>query len=260
MTIVGARPQFIKAAAISRSIARVPWLTEFMVHTGQHYDNNMSDLFFRELEIPRPAVNLGIGSGNHGEQTGRMMTAIELVILAEKPDWVIVFGDTNSTLAGALAAVKLNRPVAHVEAGLRSFNRKMPEEVNRVVADHVSDLLFAPTTAAVDNLAREGVPGDKVVHVGDVMYDVALHMAGTIDGDLIGRLGLARRNYILATLHRAANTDDRDRLAAILDSSAIGAETPVILPIHPRTRARLSEYGIDLPSGIVALEPIGYRD
>lgn len=261
MTIVGARPQFIKAAAVSRSIVRSGACREHMVHTGQHYDANMSDLFFEELGIPAPAIHLGIGSGGHGEQTGRMLAAIEEAIGSVKPDWVLIYGDTNSTLAGALAAAKLHVPVAHVEAGLRSFNRRMPEEINRVVSDHLSDILFAPTGEAVANLAREGIAGDKVVLVGDVMYDVALHMAGRADGGFLDRLGLAGHDYVAATIHRAENTDNPERLAAIVEAfGEIGRDTPVVLPLHPRTRSRLSATGMALPGGIVAIDPLGYGD
>jgi UDP-GlcNAc3NAcA epimerase len=263
MTIVGARPQFIKAAAVSRAIAAAEGVGEFMVHTGQHYDANMSDLFFEELGIPAPALHLGIGSGPHGEQTGRMMAAIEQAILSEKPDWVLVYGDTNSTLAGALAAAKLNVKVAHVEAGLRSYNRRMPEEINRVLTDHASDLLFAPTAEAVANLAREGIAGDHVCLVGDVMYDVALDTAERARSHAaIGeRLGVAGREYIVATVHRAENTDDPQRLAAIMGGFAtVSREAPVVLPLHPRTRARLAEARIETPQGVVVTDPLGYLD
>jgi len=261
MTIVGARPQFIKAAAVSRSIARHAVCREHMVHTGQHYDANMSDLFFAELEIPAPATHLGIGSGGHGEQTGRMLAGLEEAMTSAKPDWVLVYGDTNSTLAGALAASKLHIPVAHVEAGLRSFNRRMPEEVNRVVSDHVSDLLFVPTREAAGNLAREGIDDDKVVFVGDVMFDVVRHMSARANSDLVERLGLQGRDYVAATIHRAENTDDPRRLAAIMQAfGEIGRDTPVVLPLHPRTRARLETRDMALPEGIIATDPLGYVD
>jgi UDP-GlcNAc3NAcA epimerase len=263
MTIVGARPQFIKAAAVSRAIAATDGMSEFMIHTGQHYDANMSDLFFEELGIPAPALHLGIGSGSHGEQTGKMMAGIESAILAEAPDLVLVYGDTNSTLAGALAAAKLHVGVAHVEAGLRSFNRRMPEEINRVLTDHVSDLLFVPTQDAVTNLAREGIAGDQVVLVGDVMYDVALDVRerARSRGAIVERLGLAGRDYIVATVHRAENTDDPNRLQSIMQGfAAVSRETPVVLPLHPRTRARLAKTGIETADEVILTEPLGYLD
>lgn len=261
MTIVGARPQFIKAAAVSRIISRNSGIREYMVHTGQHYDANMSDLFFKELEIPAPAIHLGIGSGQHGEQTGRMLAGLDAIMQSEKPNWVLIYGDTNSTLAGALAASKLHIPVAHVEAGLRSFNRRMPEEVNRVVSDHLSDLLFVPTHDAIANLACEGIKGDKVILVGDVMFDVVRHMSKRMESDLLDRLDLGGRDYIAATIHRAENTDDPARLSAIVEAfGEIGQKMPVILPLHPRTRARLQAYGMVLPDGIIAINPLGYAD
>lgn len=261
MTIVGARPQFIKAAAVSRVISRHPSCGEFIVHTGQHYDENMSSLFFEEMDIPNPSIHLNIGSGDHGEQTGRMMSAIEAVIKSHRPDCVLVYGDTNSTLAGALASAKLHVPVAHVEAGLRSFNRRMPEEINRVVSDHVADLLFVPTREAIENLTREGITGEKVIFVGDVMYDVATYMADRPSSGIVERLGLAGRDYVAATLHRAENTDCPERLAAVLEACReIGSETPVVLPLHPRTRSRLAATDAAMPDGIIVLEPLGYGD
>ena len=263
MTIVGARPQFIKAAALSRAVASTGGVEEFIVHTGQHYDANMSDLFFEELGIPAPRRHLGIGSGSHGEQTGKMMAAIEQSIIEEKPDWVLVYGDTNSTVAAALAAAKLHVKVAHVEAGLRSFNRRMPEEINRVVTDHLSDMLFAPTQDAVDNLAREGMSGEKVALVGDVMYDVALLIKERTAGrdGARQRLGLTGRDYIVATIHRAENTDDPNRLRAIMEGfSEISSTTPVVLPLHPRTRGRLADRDVKLPSSVILTEPLGYFD
>ena len=259
-TIIGARPQFIKAAAVSRAIAahnrltpNASPLTEVIIHTGQHYDDGMSAVFFRELEIPEPKYNLAIGSGSHGAQTGQMLAAIEKVLIEEKPDWVLIYGDTNSTLAGALAAAKLHIPIAHVEAGLRSFNRRMPEEINRVVADQLSTLLLCPSQVAVDNLAAEGIPShpnlehrtlniehaSSVVITGDVMAD-ALQFAATkasAQSDILARLGLQPQRYILATVHRAENTDDPKRLRNIMAALAELAERePVILPLHPRTK------------------------
>ena len=233
------------------------------MHTGQHYDAEMSDLFFKELGIPEPTLHLDIGSATHGKQTGRMLKALEASMMSEKPDWVLVYGDTNSTLAGALAAAKLHIPVAHVEAGLRSFNRRMPEEINRVVTDHLSTLLFAPTEEAARNLANEGIRGPQVVNVGDVMYDLALHMAGRAKAHsrIHERLGLERGAYIIATIHRAENTDDPARLSAILGGfSDIARDVPVVLPLHPRTRQRLADAGMSLRAGVITLEPLGYLD
>jgi UDP-N-acetylglucosamine 2-epimerase len=255
MSVVGARPQFIKAAPVSRVLRRTH--EEVLVHTGQHYDDNMSEIFFRELEIPEPDINLGVGSGPHGEQTGVMMAGIEKVALDVRPDWVLVYGDTNSTVAAALVAAKLHIKVAHVEAGLRSFDRRMPEEINRVLTDHVSDLLLCPTDAAIHNLAREGI--DHGVHlVGDVMYDAFLfnlEAARKRDG-VLKKLGLAPGAFALATIHRAENADDPARLAAILEGiDRSGMD--VILPLHPRTRARLNEVP---PARIRVVDPVGYLD
>lgn len=261
-TIVGARPQFIKASVVSRAFREQrPEVSEILVHTGQHFDPNMSDVFFEELEIPRPDYHLGIGGGTHGQNTGRMIEAIERVLLDERPDWVLVYGDTDSTLAGALAAVKLHIPVAHVEAGLRSFNRCMPEEINRVLTDHSSDLLFAPTRQAVRNLMAEGINSNKVRRVGDVMYDAALFYAAKAEAcsAILQTLGLRRKGYILATLHRQENTDNPQRLNSILRGLSESI-APVILPLHPRTRRQLREYGISLNEPIFPMEPVGYLD
>jgi UDP-GlcNAc3NAcA epimerase len=258
VSIVGARPQFIKAAPVSRVLRQR--YTEVLVHTGQHYDHNMSALFFEELDIPEPDYNLGIGSGPHGQQTGRMLEAIEQVLLDERPDWVLVYGDTNSTLAGALASVKLHISVAHVEAGLRSFNRRMPEEHNRVLTDHVATLLFCPTPTAVDNLAREGIT--RGVHnVGDVMYDAVLHNIGIAEkrSNVLERLELQPKGYLLATVHRAENTDDRARLAGIVEAFGLLAE-PVVFPAHPRTRAALATFGLSLAPNVQVIEPVSYLD
>ena len=351
-TVIGARPQFIKAAAVSRAIAEQrrneglrpisrgktgtrprphflsekkgsrpsfspgavpvfsgasPAIEEILIHTGQHYDDGMSAVFFRELEIPEPKYNLNVGSGPHGQQTGRMLAAIEEVLLAEKPDWVLIYGDTNSTLAGALAAAKLHIPIAHVEAGLRSFNRRMPEEINRIVADQLSTLLFCPSQVAVDNLAAEGIgknggktgtaphffsekkgrspsfsPGagpvsspaegikkmgavpifsQRVVVTGDVMAD-ALQFAATkasAQSDILARLGLQPQRYLLATVHRAENTDDPQRLADILSTFA-ALDEPVVFPAHPRTRKFMHEKNYLPPPHVRLIDPVGYFD
>ncbi len=259
LTIVGARPQFIKAAVVSSQFSRSSQFEEIMVHTGQHYDANMSDVFFEELGIPQPKHHLGIGSGGHGMQTGRMLEALEGVMLVEQPDWVLVYGDTNSTLAGALAAVKLHIPVAHVEAGLRSFNRQMPEEINRVLTDHASSLLFAPTQTALEQLKKEGIPDARVLWTGDVMYDAALHF-GKNPTDILQTLQLEPKSYVLATIHRAENTDNLERLRTIFAAFAELAQShPILLPLHPRTRHTLEREGI-VPPGVHFLEPVGYLD
>lgn len=265
VTIVGARPQFIKAAAVSQVMRAVPGVREVLVHTGQHYDENMSGVFFRELEIPEPDYNLGVGSGSHGEQTGRMLEAIEKVLLKEKPEWVLVYGDTNSTLAGALAAVKLHMPVAHVEAGLRSFNRRMPEEINRVLTDHAADMLFAPTRAAVENLRRESISEERIHLVGDVMYDAALFYGEKArrESRVLERLGLKPEKYILVTIHRAENTDDPSRLRSIVKGLCeVGKSIPVVFPVHPRTRKALERHGLleEAVASLRLIEPVGYLD
>ena len=261
LTIVGARPQFIKAAMVSRAIAAhntrimggksahtsLPSpIAEVLLHTGQHYDPNMSDIFFNQMGIPEPVVNLDINGGSHGEMTGRMLSAIEREILAHKPERVLVYGDTNSTLAGALAAAKLHVPVAHVEAGLRSFNRSMPEEINRVLTDCVSSLLFCPTHVAVENLAREGIT-KGVHHVGDVMYDAAIVFGdiAVATSSALTDLGLDAGEYLLVTVHRAENTDDPARMEEILDALQKLSETrTVVFPVHPRTRQKMTALGL----------------
>ena len=264
LTIVGARPQFVKAAVVSKSMVAHD-IRETMVHTGQHYDPSMSDVFFEELETPAPAHHLAIGSGRHGVQTGRMLERIEQIILDERPDRVLVYGDTNSTLAGALAASKLHVPIDHVEAGLRSFNRRMPEELNRVVTDHLSSMLFAPTTAAVANLAREGITGDQVVLSGDVMFDatIAASEIAARRSTIIDRLELTPGGYILATIHRAENTDDPALLESIFRSLAEVSEScPVVLPLHPRTGKALARADLlDFATERLRIrEPLGYLD
>jgi UDP-GlcNAc3NAcA epimerase len=264
-TVVGARPQFIKAAVVSRALRSTSGAEEILIHTGQHYDENMSDVFFEELEIPHPDIHLGVGSGSHGVQTGHMLEKLERVFIDEEPDCVLVYGDTNSTLAGALAAAKLHVPVAHIEAGLRSFNRRTPEEINRVLADHVSNMLFAPTKAAVENLQREGIAGYGVRLVGDVMYDAALHYGAKAEqmSTILDKLGLAPSGYVLATVHRAENTDDPKRLRAIVGGlRMVAEELPVIMPLHPRTRAALEREGmLEKASQHIRLtDPVGYMD
>ena len=265
VTIVGARPQFVKAAVVSRALRAQPGLREVLVHTGQHYDANMSAVFFEELDIPRPDHDLGVGSGPHGQQTAKMLEAIERILLDAPPDWVLVYGDTNTTLAGALAAVKLHVPVAHVEAGLRSFNRRMPEEINRVLTDHVAAALFAPTQAAVENLRREGISGQRVRRVGDVMYDAALHYAAKARSAGHGPAahGLQPGQYVLATVHRSENTDDPARLQAVVAGLAQAArQLPVLLPLHPRTRKMLGA-GLAVLTAAGDLRvtpPLGYLD
>lgn len=263
LSVVGARPQFIKAAAVSRALRRARGAREVLVHTGQHYDRNLSRVFFRELDIPAPDANLRVGSGSHGIQTGRMLAALERVIARERPHWVLVYGDTNSTLAGALAAAKLQVPVAHVEAGLRSWNRAMPEEINRIAADHVSDLLFAPTRAAVANLLREGIRRASIVRTGDVMYDAALHYAARAERSsrVLDELRLRGRPYVLATVHRAENTDDPARLLAIFEAlRRVAREIAVVSPLHPRTRRALARAGWRGGAGLRLVDPVGYLD
>jgi UDP-GlcNAc3NAcA epimerase len=260
LTVVGARPQFIKAAPVSVALARAE-LAEVIVHTGQHFDAQMSDVFFEELDIRRPTHHLGIDSLRHGAMTGRMIERLEEVIDAERPACVLVYGDTNSTLAGALAAAKLHVPVAHVEAGLRSFNRRMPEEINRVVTDHVASLLFCPTAAAAKHLADEGIA--KGVHVvGDVMYDMTLLATESARSrsQILATLGLEPGSYAVATVHRAENTDDVARFARVsvwLEAKA--RLCPVVLPAHPRTAKLMARLGIE-PKGVRIVDPLGYFD
>ncbi|RJP50893.1 MAG: UDP-N-acetylglucosamine 2-epimerase (non-hydrolyzing) [Anaerolineaceae bacterium] len=263
VTIVGARPQFIKAAPVSKAL-REAGHTEFLLHTGQHYDCGMSQVFFDELGLPVADVNLNVRSGNHGQQTGQMLIGIEEVLLAEKPDWVLVYGDTNSTLAGALAAVKLHIPLAHVEAGLRSFNREMPEEHNRVLTDYCADMLFCPTQTAVDNLSKAGITHG--VHlVGDTMYDAVLQFGAIARqrSTILQELGLQPKGYLLATVHRQANTDNAQNLRNIL-AAFTEIEELIIFPVHPRTRQKIAELGLDnLQSKIrnpKFIEPVGYLD
>jgi UDP-GlcNAc3NAcA epimerase len=261
LTVVGARPQFVKAATLSRVIESMSDVEEIIVHTGQHFDKNMSDVFFDEMRIPRPDYNLAIASLSHGAMTGRMLEAIETIILDERPDWVLVYGDTNSTLAGALAASKLRVKVAHVEAGLRSFNMNMPEEQNRILTDRISTVLFCPTQTAVNNLNNEGYEqfDINVVNVGDVMFDAANFYSGYArKPDWLDQLEVSH-NYALATIHRAENTDNLDRLHEIVRSlNEIHKITPVILPLHPRTKKKLEKLNVKLNVHVV--EPVGYLE
>lgn len=263
ISVIGARPQFIKASALSRVLGSCVDLQESIVHTGQHYDTTMSSVFFRDLNIPEPRYNLGVGSSSHAKQTGEIMKLFEQICLRDKPNLVLIYGDTNSTIAAALVAAKLNIPIAHVEAGLRSFNRRMPEEINRIVADSISTLHFAPTSAAVKNLAHEGI-SRQVYLCGDVMYDVAL-WAAKLSSDksiILSKLGLAFKSYILATIHRAENTDNRHRLTnAFLALGAISKEVPVVLPIHPRTKKMVDKFAINTQyQGLIIIDPVGFFD
>jgi UDP-GlcNAc3NAcA epimerase len=283
VAVVGARPQFVKAAAVSRAFAEynagqsaAKRLQHIIVHTGQHYDDNLSQIFFDELEIPVPAYNLGIGSDSHGAQTGAMLKEIERVLETERPAVVLTYGDTNSTLAATLAAVKIHIPAVHVEAGLRSFNRAMPEEINRVVADELSTLLFCPTPAAVSNLGEEGIPPasgsvrqrnvQQVLLVGDVMHDALLFYRRLSErkSRILSTLGLEPGNYCLATLHRAENTDEPSRLRGIMDALATIAcnSLPVVLPVHPRTRKLLKEHRVTSAGAdkLRQIDPVGYLD
>jgi UDP-GlcNAc3NAcA epimerase len=286
ISIVGARPQFIKAALISRKL-RKAGCTEILIHTGQHYDFNMSEIFFEQLGIPDPDYYLGVGSGLHGEQTGKMLTEVELVLKKVTPDLVVIYGDTNTTLAGALAAAKLHIPVAHVEAGLRSYNKQMPEEINRIVADHVSNILFCPSQVAVSNLLKEGfayiVNGGNLVdihtnvaridqhkaivlNVGDVMFDITLEIIDGVNGiDVLEKYGLEPKRYILATIHRPENTDFKAPLQNIWDAleEVASLTMPVFFPMHPRTRKALMELNIlheHNKAGIVLNEPVSYYE
>ncbi len=260
LSVVGARPQFVKAAVLSR-LFPVHGIEEILVHTGQHFDHGMSDVFFEEMRIPKPQYNLGVNGMTHGAMTGAMLSGIEEILLKEKPDAVLVYGDTNSTLAGALAAKKIHIPVVHVEAGLRSFNMQMPEEVNRILTDRISDILFAPTQAAINNLSKEGFENidTKVIRSGDVMQDAALFYAELIGKEKGVLANLESDKFILCTLHRAENTDDVQRLKALVDGlNEIHETTNVVLPLHPRTKAVIEREGIELKVDII--DPVGYFD
>ncbi|RJQ60596.1 MAG: UDP-N-acetylglucosamine 2-epimerase (non-hydrolyzing) [Stygiobacter sp.] len=254
LSIVGARPQFIKLSAFSRAIKNYDNIEEIILHTGQHYDDNMSDIFFSELQIPKPNYNLNIGSGSHGFQTGEMIKKIEEVLFNEKPDYVIVYGDTNSTIAGAIAAVKMHIPIAHIEAGLRSFNKNMPEEVNRIVTDSIADLLFAPTETAVFNLQHEGRKSNTFLS-GDIMLDSTLFYQNKLGNNESQK---ENSTFYLLTLHRSENTDSIIRLTNIFNAME-GISKRVVFPIHPRTKEKIKEL-INIPGNIEIIEPLGYLD
>ncbi len=265
VTIIGARPQFVKAAVVSRALRASEKIKEVIVHTGQHFDDKMSKIFFSEMDIPNPDYNLLINSLSHGAMTGRMIEKIEEVLQKECPDFVMVYGDTNSTLAGALAAKKINQKVIHVEAGLRSFNNKMPEEINRILTDRISDLLFCPTSGAVENLAKEGFSNfqAQIHNVGDVMYDAALYYSerSKSQSHILADLKLKGENFVLATIHRAENTDDLDRLKNIIQIlNKISDNMQTIFPIHPRTKKIIEAKGFKLNGNVRPIEPVGYFD
>lgn len=264
VTIIGARPQFIKAAPVSKEL-EAAGIDEFLLHTGQHYDPQMSDVFFDELKIKKPNQNLHIHNGSHGQQTGRMLEAIEALLLKEKPDRVLVYGDTNSTLAGALAAGKLHIPIDHLEAGLRSYNKKMPEEINRILTDHISSLLFTPTQTATNNLKKEGLDPKKILEVGDVMFDAMLHfmpLSHVKTKPLLEKLNLTEKPYYLATIHRAENTDSPENLRSIFKAfEALSHTHEIVFPLHPRTKQKLKELNLDdYLRKIHFIEPVGYLD
>lgn len=265
VTIVGARPQFVKAAALSRAFLSIypKEVEEIIIHTGQHYDDNMSRVFFEELAIPEPNLNLSVGGGSHGEMTGRMLGKLEKSLVEIQPEMILVYGDTNSTLAGALAASKLHIPIAHIEAGLRSYNRNMPEEINRVLTDHVSDLLFCPTVSSLNNLRKEGVV-NGVHHVGDVMFDVALHYkeAKQAAGDILAKLDLEDKSFVLVTCHREENVSRVEKLEEILQGlNAIANELRVIFPMHPRTKKAVKEAGLEkLLKNLTVLQPASFLE
>lgn len=258
VTIVGARPQFIKCAPVSRLLRKNH--TEILVHTGQHYDYNMSDIFFEEFEIPKPDYYLGIGSDTHGHQTGKMLAAIEDVLIKEKPYLLLLYGDTNSTIAGALAASKLSIPIAHVEAGLRSYDRNVPEEINRVITDHLSSILFCPTQTAVDNLKKEGID-NGVYHVGDVMMDAMIFYKDKAEKNstILHRLNIEPKNYIVATIHRPFHTDYPERMASIFEAFSF-SNIKIIFPIHPRTQKYIADYKLRIPDNLILIDPLGYLD
>ncbi len=261
-TVIGARPQFVKAAVVSAEFAKHKSINEIIIHTGQHYDPAMSEIFFRELNVPREKYNLEIGSGSHGLQTGRMLEKLEDILLKEKPDFVLIYGDTNSTLAGALAASKMHIPVAHIEAGMRSFNKKMPEEINRIIADHLSEINFCSTKNAIENLKVENL-GKTGVLVGDVMFDCSLKFAELAEKryDPFAKFAVEKNGYALLTCHRAENTDHKKCLTEIVKAvNRISEEMPVLYPVHPRTKKFLNEYGLTFSGNVKLIPPVGYLE
>lgn len=260
MTIIGTRPEFIQIGPLTKNLRKMGH-TEILVNTGQHYDDNMSQIFFRELALPQPDIDLEVGSGSHAQQTGQMMMKIEDVLIREQPDYIAVYGDTNSTLAGTLVAAKLHIPIVHVESGLRSYDRRMPEEINRVTTDHLSNILFAPTDKAIQNLANEGIT-DGVYNVGDVRVDVLAELTSSADeriSELSKNLDIPTDNFILATIHRAENTDDELRLRKIIEV-VNSPDLPIVLPVHPRLKKMMSTYQLSFSDNVHAIEPVGFLD
>jgi UDP-GlcNAc3NAcA epimerase len=261
ITIIGARPQFIKSAMVSKALAKLEGIEEIIIHTGQHFDENMSQVFFNDFELSSPAYNLGVHSLMHGAMTGRMLIELEPILLSEKPDLVMVYGDTNSTLAGALASKKLNIKLVHVEAGLRSYNASMPEEINRIIVDRISDILFCPTSVALDNLRKEGFEGfnSKIILTGDVMHDAALYFGKISLSKSVIKNTLELNEYVLATIHRAENTDNRDHLQSIVNAlNKIHSKKTVVMPVHPRTQFLMEKFNIK--PNFITIKPLGYID
>ena len=260
VTVIGARPQFIKASLMSSSFFKKN-INEVIIHTGQHFDKNMSDIFFNEMKIPKPKYNLKIQSLTHGAMTGRQIEEIEKILFIEKPDWVLVYGDTNSTLSGALAACKMNIQIAHIESGLRSFNKNMPEEINRILTDHLSDILFVPSSNAKNNLINEGISKIKIKNVGDIMYETSIFFADIASqkSNIIKRLNLTKKEYVLSTIHRQENTDDKKKLSDIFKGLSF-SKLPVFMPIHPRTLKKIKEYNLTIEKNINFIPPLGYLD
>ena len=260
VTVIGARPQFIKASLMSLNFLKKN-INEVIVHTGQHFDTNMSEIFFDEMEIPKPKYNLNIQSLTHGAMTGRQIEEIEKILFKEKPDWLLVYGDTNSTLSGALAAAKMNIKIAHVESGLRSFNKNMPEEINRLLTDHLSDILFVPSLNAENNLISEGISKEKIQNVGDIMYETSIFFSKFANkkSKILKKLKLKKKEYVLSTVHRQENTDNKERLHDIFTGLSY-SKLPVFIPIHPRTMKKVKDYNLVIEKNINFIPPLGYLD